>query len=466
MLGYFLMPHPPIIVHEVGKGKEVEVNNTVKACDEAARRIASLKPDTLILITPHGAMFRDAMAMVTERSISGNLAQFNAANVKFNYHINLDLTRKIIKYADEENLNVAALNKENAYVYGVDLELDHGAMVPLYFIEKYGKYKLVHITYGLLSPLELAKFGTVINRAVEDSKERAVLVASGDLSHRLTKDGPYPYTPLGAEFDRELISILQSGKLEGLFNMDKVLVNESGQCGLRSLYVLAGAINSNEAKAELLSYEGPLGVGYGIMEFKGKETNLYDKLLQKSEMENQRRMKEGNPYTILARKNLNSYFDRGTLLSIDDVKDEELLNDKKGVFVSLKINGELRGCIGTIAPVTDTIAEEIIRNSLSAAINDPRFSPLTQEELKEIDISVDLLHEPEKTTFEELNPKEYGVIVSSGSKRGLLLPKLEGIDTSEQQVAIAMEKGNIRPSDNYVLERFKVERFKECEDDE
>ena len=77
------------------------------------------------------------MAMVTERSISGNLAQFNAANVKFNYHINLDLTRKIIKYADEENLNVAALNKENAYVYGVDLELDHGAMVPLYFIEKY-----------------------------------------------------------------------------------------------------------------------------------------------------------------------------------------------------------------------------------------------------------------------------------------------------------------------------------------
>ena len=111
MLGYFLMPHPPIIVHEVGKGKEVEVNNTVKACDEAARRIASLKPDTLILITPHGAMFRDAMAMVTERSISGNLAQFNAANVKFNYHINLDLTRKIIKYADEENLNVAALKK-------------------------------------------------------------------------------------------------------------------------------------------------------------------------------------------------------------------------------------------------------------------------------------------------------------------------------------------------------------------
>ena len=96
----------------------------------------------------------------------------------------------------------------------------------------------------------------------------------------LPSDSPYPYTPLGAEFDRELISILQSGKLEGLFNMDKVLVNESGQCGLRSLYVLAGAINSNEAKAELLSYEGPLGVGYGIMEFKGKETNLYDKLLK------------------------------------------------------------------------------------------------------------------------------------------------------------------------------------------
>ena len=141
-----------------------------------------------------------------------------------------------------------------------------------------------------------------------------------------------------------------------------------------------------------------------------------------------------------------------------------MLNDKKGVFVSLKINGDLRGCIGTTEPTTNSIAEKIINNSISAALNDPRFSPLRKEELMDIDISVDLLYPPEETTFEELAPEKYGVIVSCGHRRGLLLPNLEGIDTADKQVAIAMEKGGIMPNENYSLERFKVERFKEIDD--
>ena len=131
--------------------------------------------------------------------------------------------------------------------------------------------------------------------------------------------------------------------------------------------------------------------------------------------------------------------------------------------VSLKINDDLRGCIGTISPTTDTVAEEIIRNSISAAVNDPRFSPLRKEELKDVDISVDLLYPPEETTFDKLDPKTYGVIVSCGNKRGLLLPNLEDINTAEEQVSIAREKGNISPNEPYTLQRLKVERFKEIE---
>ena len=372
-----------------------------------------------------------------------------------------------------EDIPTASLDENAENLYNIDLELDHGAMVPLYFVDNNKNYKLVHITYGMLSPLELMNFGKCINKAVLDTNKKAVFIASGDLSHRLTKDGPYPYTPLGAEFDKELISTLEKGDLKSLFTLDKHLICEAGECGLRSLYILAGAINDNTISSKLLSYEGPFGVGYGIMEFtpsSNKNADLYSELLKDKNKENERRIKEGNVYTRLARLNLNYYFNNGRLLTVDELINSnyddisKLLNDKKGVFVSLKINGDLRGCIGTTEPTTNSIAEEIINNSISAALNDPRFSPLRKEELMDIDISVDLLYPPEKTTFEELDSKKYGVIVSCGHRRGLLLPNLEGIDTADKQVAIAMEKGGIMPNENYSLERFKVERFKEIDD--
>ncbi len=372
-----------------------------------------------------------------------------------------------------EDIPTASLDENTENLYNIDLELDHGAMVPLYFVDNNKNYKLVHITYGMLSPLELMNFGKCINKAVLDTNKKAVFIASGDLSHRLTKDGPYPYTPLGAEFDKELISTLEKGDLKSLFTLDKHLICEAGECGLRSLYILAGAINDNNISSKLLSYEGPFGVGYGIMEFtpsSNKNADLYSELLKDKNKENERRIKEGNIYTRLARLNLNYYFNNGRLLTVDELINSnyddisKLLNDKKGVFVSLKINGDLRGCIGTTEPTTNSIAEEIINNSISAALNDPRFSPLRKEELMDIDISVDLLYPPEKTTFEELDSKKYGVIVSCGHRRGLLLPNLEGIDTADKQVAIAMEKGGIMPNENYSLERFKVERFKEIDD--
>lgn len=488
MLSYYLMPHPPIIIPDIGKGNENKAINTIKACEEVGKKINQLSPETIIIITPHGTVFKDAIAIITSKTLSGDLRNFNAPNIKFNFEIDTTLTSKIIENATKENIPVVTLDEKTSNLYNIDLELDHGAMVPLYFLKNSKTFKLVHITYGMLSPLELMNFGRCIKNAVNYCNKKAVFIASGDLSHRLTVDGPYPYTPAGKEFDEKLINILQNNNLKDLFTIDKSLIREAGECGLRSLYILAGAINSNNINSTLLSYEGPFGVGYGVMEFKEKclESNnssnnnyndstqnsslkdtsedLYTKIINNKENEHKRRIKEGSIYTRLARKNLDLYFNEGKLVSLDDINDEKLLNDKKGVFVSLKINGDLRGCIGTISPTTDTVAEEIIRNSISAAVNDPRFSPLRKEELKDVDISVDLLYPPEETTFDKLDPKTYGVIVSCGNKRGLLLPNLEGINTAEEQVSIAREKGNIFPNEPYTLQRFKVERFKEIED--
>ena len=137
----------------------------------------------------------------------------------------------------------------------------------------------------------------------------------------------------------------------------------------------------------------------------------------------------------------------------------EMLHQQAGAFVSIHEHGRLRGCIGTIMPVTESLAQEIIDNAVSAATRDPRFNPITPDELEWLEISVDVLGEPEQiSSRDELDVKRYGVIVTSGSRRGLLLPDLDGVDTVDQQVDIAMRKGGISPRDKYRLERFEVIR--------
>ena len=142
---------------------------------------------------------------------------------------------------------------------------------------------------------------------------------------------------------------------------------------------------------------------------------------------------------------------------------KEMLNNKHGVFVSIKKFNQLRGCIGTILPTTNSVAEEIIRNSIKAATEDPRFIEVSKDELEDLDISVDVLTEPIKATKEELNPKIYGVIVNKGRKRGLLLPNLEGVNTVEEQLSIACEKAGINPLEDYEIEKFEVMRYEEGE---
>ncbi len=127
--------------------------------------------------------------------------------------------------------------------------------------------------------------------------------------------------------------------------------------------------------------------------------------------------------------------------------------------MSIHSRGRLRGCIGTIAPVRSCLAEEIIRNAVSAAAEDPRFDPIRPEELKWLEINVDVLGEPEDIrSTDELDVKRYGVIVTRGHRRGLLLPDLDGVDTVEQQVAIARRKAGIGPSEPVSLQRFEVVR--------
>ena len=176
-----------------------------------------------------------------------------------------------------------------------------------------------------------------------------------------------------------------------------------------------------------------------------------------------KKLSNNNLYVKIARESLNHYYTYGHFIAKPSELPKELSKEKGGVFVSLKKFGDLRGCIGTFLPTTDSIAEEIIKNSVEAAINDPRFPSVTENELLDIDISVDVLSRPHKSTKEELDPKKYGVIVIQGHKKGLLLPDLEGVDTVDYQLQIACEKAGINPKEEYEIERFQVTRYKEGE---
>jgi len=462
-LGYYLMPHPPIIIPEVGIGEEKVIQNTSNACKHIGEEISRLAPQTIVLITPHGPVFNDAIALSNEQLISGSLNQFRAPNIKMNLEIDLELTNKIMSLANQENIQTVGMTKHLLKQYNRSFELDHGSMVPLYFINQYyTNYNIVHITYGILSFIELYQFGLIIKEAIAQTNRKSIIIASGDLSHRLNDEAPSGYSPKGKIFDETLLSFLEQGNVEEIFKMNLKDIEEAGECALRSILILLGSMG--QFKGTRLSYEGPFGVGYGVMSFQVTgDKNLFKKLKETQRIDLDDKFHHSDSYVKLARESLVYYFKNGKMMDVPENLPETIKNTRAGVFVSINKYGNLRGCIGTFLPTTSSIALEIIHNAVQAAFQDPRFSSLEEKELLNVDISVDVLSEPEKAKIEKLDPMIYGIIVSQGRKRGLLLPNIEGVNTISEQIEIACQKAGINPNSHYDLERFKVVRHIEGE---
>jgi AmmeMemoRadiSam system protein A len=204
-------------------------------------------------------------------------------------------------------------------------------------------------------------------------------------------------------------------------------------------------------------------VGYAAVSFTPGEINENNNILEQyTEVllaEARKRQEDESAYCALARLSLETMVAKGKNISLTDNLPEELLQSRAGVFVSLYKNGHLRGCIGTIAPTTDNVALEIIQNAVSAGMSDNRFEPVKVSELHYLTYKVDVLYAPEVISGEEeLDVRRYGIIVSNGNKRGLLLPNLDGIDTPKQQISIAREKAGILENEPIHLERFEVIR--------
>lgn len=457
ILAAFVVPHPPLIVPEVGRGEEKEIHATTAAYEEVARQIAVLHPETVVLLSPHAPAYGDYFQITDGPVASGSFEAFGAPKVRLEAALDEEFIQKLSELCKTQDLPGGTLG-------GRQKALDHGTLVPLYFIQpKNPDLRLVRIALSGLPLEEHYRLGMLIAKATKATGRSVVVVASGDLSHKLTAQGPYGFAEEGPIFDRQVTEALALGDFYTLLQLDRNFTSAAAECGLRSILILAGAMDSLDVTAKLLSYEGPFGVGYAVASFYPGESNPLRAFLQKKLKEETQRL-DGlrlgeDPLVALARYALETKVRKGEEPELPPKLPPSLTQERAGVFVSLKLFGELRGCIGTISPVTASLGEEILRNAVLSGTEDPRFSPVTPRELPLLVYSVDVLGPAEPIAdLAELDPLHYGVIVRHRGRSGLLLPDLPGVSTAQEQVAIALRKAGIDPQASYTLERFEVVR--------
>ncbi len=457
ILAAFMVPHPPMIVPTVGRGSEKQIRKTTEAYETAAREIAALKPDTIVITSPHADLYADYFSISSGKGAKGSFASFGAPQSAFSEAYDTELVEEISILADARDFPAGTLGNRSR-------TLDHGTMVPLWFIRQYyTEGKIVRIGLSGLSLADHYTLGMLIKEASERLKRRVVFVASGDLSHKLQEYGPYGFAEEGPVYDSRIMDVCKRAAFGELLQFDEAFCEKAAECGHRSFVIMAGSLDGRQVEAKALSHEDVTGVGYGICTFYPKEEasdrHFLAAWLQEQREQAGERQQAEDAYVSLARSSLEHFIRTGRVLRIPKDTPEELLEERAGAFVSIHEHGRLRGCIGTILPTEDSLAEEIIQNAVSAATRDPRFAPIREDEIPYLEINVDVLGKPEDIdSAEQLDVKRYGVIVSCGRRRGLLLPDLEGVDSVEQQIDIARQKGGIRPDEPVRLQRFEVIR--------
>ena len=455
IIAAYMVPHPPMIIPQIGRGTEKQIQETIDAYRNVAREIASLKPETIIISSPHSVMYSDYFHISPGKNAAGDFSNFRARDVRFQETYDEELVTRICSLSDAEDFPAGTLGER-------DRTLDHGTMIPLYFIRQfYSDFQLVRLGLSGLPLVDHYAFGRIIQKAVEDLDRRVVFVASGDLSHKLQSYGPYGYAKEGPQYDARVMDVCSRAAFGELLDFDESFCEKAAECGHRSFVIMAGALDGRAVEAMQLSHQDVTGVGYGICSFHptGIDESRHFLEQNSSEPNNNASPASSDPCVQLARASLESYILSRKIIDVPQDLPEDLTARRAGAFVSIHEHGQLRGCIGTISPARSNLAEEIIFNAISASTRDPRFPPIRKEELPFLEINVDVLGEPEDIESEDdLDVKRYGVIVTNGLRRGLLLPDLDGVDTVRQQVAIAKQKAGIASFEKVSLQRFEVVR--------
>jgi len=256
-----ITPHPPIIIPAIGRENLTIVEKTVEAMKKLEKIFLEVNPEIVIIISPHGPIFTDAFCLNLSDKFKGNFRQFGDFTTdEMNFVGNLELTYRLRKKLAVAEIPLNLIT---------EVELDHGSLIPLYYLTRNLKnFSIIPVGYSLLDFQKHFEFGEKIKEEIISSNKRVAVIASGDLSHRLTFDAPAGYSPKGKIFDQKLVNLIKKKNTKTIMKLDPDLIEEAGECGLRSIIMLLGILKNLNYQPEILSYEGPFGVGYLVANFK------------------------------------------------------------------------------------------------------------------------------------------------------------------------------------------------------
>ena len=458
-----IAPHPPIMVPEVGREAIADVRSSIDAMAALTERVIRGEAETVILISPHAPLEPDAFVAYAGPQLHADFAAFRGPTATVHAELDEELLKEITRAGAEAALAVVPIHGD----------LDHGTAVPLYFLQHHGWHgRVVALGYSFLANEDHLRFGNCIRAAIDKVGRRVAFIASGDLSHRLKPGAPAGYNPQAHLFDEEVVDAIRDNSTDRIVTIDQDLRRAAGECGYRSMLVAIGVAQGLESRCEVISYEAPFGVGYMVAQLlaagSAERAVSEPRAVATGSSDASATGVQSTDFSrallpALARQVIETFVTTGEVIPVPEGL-SELPQQRAACFVSIKtLDGDLRGCIGTIEPEKNTLAEELIANAISAASRDPRFPPVRADDLPNLKYSVDVLSEPELVRLEDLDPNTYGVIVEDqdGGRRGLLLPNLKGIDTAAKQVEIASRKAGIAPETKVKLWRFRADRYRE-----
>jgi AmmeMemoRadiSam system protein A/AmmeMemoRadiSam system protein B len=447
-----LMPHAPVLVPAVAGGRAQAASASRLAMCEAASRVVGSRPESIVIISPHSPRRPGAFGIWGEDVIAGSFAQFGTPEARARVPSDRQLADAI---ATESHC------REMPMWFIRNHELDHGALVPLWFLVEAG-WSGPTVVISLNYPHEggLATLGEAIDAAARVLPRRIAIVASGDMSHRLTANAPSGFHPQARQFDECFMHLLRAGDYAGLERLDPDLRELAAEDAVDSTVIATAAVGWNASGHQVLSYQGPFGVGYGvaILFAAGSGSKPGKSILEHATHQ------DGEVLPNVARQSVEAAL-RGSHRSAPAASGE-YLKAPHGVFVTIhRRTGKLRGCMGTLSPVGDNLISETWCSAREAAFHDPRFLPVQADELPGLRFEISVLHPPEKVSSrDELEPRIYGVIVSAADgRRGVLLPGIANIKTVERQIECARQKAWIGAQEKVELERFQVDKFAETD---
>ena len=434
-----LTPHAPVLIPDIGRHDLLKLNQTVSAMKELARQVVRQEPDVIVIVTPHGKANGDAFGVLGREWLLGDFARYRAPQIALDAPGDPVVAAAIRDLVEAADLPIVQLDRAQP------VPLDYGVTVPLYYLQKAGyNGSIVPVTVSHGSREDHRAFGRAIAQAVSGLGKSTVLLASGDLSHKLTPNAPAGYAPEGARFDELLVKLLGGGDWDQIFEMDESLWKNAGECGYRALLVLLGALEKSMPRAQMLAYEGPFGVGYATAAIEVDEPEQQDDAF--------------NPAGF-ARQVIDTYLQTDRLPPAP----AHFPAEPQGCFVCLRRDGQFAVCVGSVVPGEDTLAKEIARHALRAVQQyAERHEMNIDEVIHHLGFTVDLLSDLEPVEqLSDLDPKVYGLVVAGKGRQGVVLPDLEAVETPEQQLELAMRKAGLAEGDAYTMERFRVERHGE-----